>query len=77
MGLRRIVVLLADASLYGSMSQEEECLSFLSFSRFVNILFQAIAWKNQDDYERGGYKMLVNTHKEVRKKRVEVEETEN
>eukprot|EP00009_Paramoeba_aestuarina_P002169 CAMPEP_0201515150 /NCGR_PEP_ID=MMETSP0161_2-20130828/6803_1 /ASSEMBLY_ACC=CAM_ASM_000251 /TAXON_ID=180227 /ORGANISM="Neoparamoeba aestuarina, Strain SoJaBio B1-5/56/2" /LENGTH=260 /DNA_ID=CAMNT_0047911899 /DNA_START=41 /DNA_END=820 /DNA_ORIENTATION=- len=27
--------------------------------------FHAIAWKNQDDYERGGYKMLVNTDREA------------
>jgi len=26
--------------------------------------FMSIAWKNQEDYERGGYKMLVNTNKE-------------
>lgn len=53
-------------------------MSFISF--FLSIclhLVQAIAWKNQDDYERGGYRMLVNTHKEVRKKRGEEEEIGN
>jgi len=27
--------------------------------------FMAIAWKNQDDYEKGGYQMLVNTDREA------------
>ena len=37
--------------------------------------FQAIAWKNQEDYERGGYKMLVNTNRDVCKSLFYVKES--
>jgi hypothetical protein len=61
-GLGGPAVLLANATFYG-----QSIFLSLSLSSCCHILnYQAIAWKNQDDYERGGYKMLVNTHKEVR-----------